>query len=70
MRKNDIIAEYIETRYPHLLKTTDFALFSMAVICRETCKNITESAKRVLSVLDVNQLETFNQGQTEEKDDV
>lgn len=70
MRKNDIIAEYIETRYPHLLKTADFTLFGLSVICREACKNITELAKRVLSVLDVSQSDTSNQGRAEEKDDV
>ena len=70
MRRNDIIAEYIEKRYPHMLKTADFTIFRLGVICRETSKNIAESVKRAISVLDVSQLDISNQGQAEEKDDV
>ncbi len=70
MRRNDIIAEYIETRYPHLLKTTDFALFSMRVVGRELVKKVTERMINLLSVLNVGQLSTLDQKQIEEKDNV
>lgn len=63
MKRNDIIAEYVETRYPHLLKTADFTLFSMGVACREFAKCITKA----LSVLSVDQPGTSDQKQTEEK---
>lgn len=70
MRRNDIIAEYVETRYPYLLKTTDFALFSMGVAGRELIKNTTERIMNALSVLNVGQLSTSDQKQIEEKDNV
>ena len=70
MKRNDIIAEYVETYYPHMLKTTDFVLFSTAVTCREFCKNIIESAKETLSILEIKQSDAPDQKQTEEKDNV
>lgn len=47
MSENDIIAEYVKSRFPNLLATADFGLYKMGVGISETMNIIGESLKDI-----------------------
>ena len=47
MSENDIIAEYVKSRFPNMLATADFGLYKMGVKIHETLNGISEGIKSI-----------------------
>ena len=47
MSENDIIAEYVKSRFPSLLATVDFGLYKMGVGIGEVMHGISESLQNI-----------------------
>ena len=47
MTRNDVIAEYVKERYPELIKTTDFILYSFGMAWKSTVDNLEEAIKKI-----------------------
>ena len=47
MRDNDIIAEYVRTRLPDILKTTDFALYRLGVALNDAADSFLNGFKSI-----------------------
>ena len=47
MSENDIIAEYVKSRFPSLLATVDFGLYKMGVGISETLNETSKCLKNI-----------------------
>jgi hypothetical protein len=47
MSENDIIAEYVKSRFPSLLATVDFGLYKMGVGIGETLNGMSKCLKNI-----------------------
>lgn len=52
MSQNDIIAEYIKTKYPEMLKSSDFAMFKISIAWR----SVVNGFKETINNIDFNKL--------------
>lgn len=60
MTRNDVLAEYVRSRYPDIEKSLDFSLYSFGVALREFGK----TCKKALfeTVIDTDELEDVEHG--------
>lgn len=47
MSENDIIAEYIRERHPHMLNSVDFVIYKMEFMWRNIAETIIETVKNI-----------------------
>jgi len=63
MSENDIIAEYVKSRFPNLLATVDFGLYKTGVVIGETLNGMSKSLKNI----DLNALKERLESMNEQK---
>lgn len=47
MNENDIIAEYVKSKFPNILSTADFALYRLGYKLQEMATGVVETAKQI-----------------------
>lgn len=47
MSENDMIAEYVKTKFPNILSTADFALYRLGYKLQEMATGVVEAAKQI-----------------------
>ena len=47
MNENDIIAEYVKSKFPNILSTADFALYRLGYRLQEIASGVVEAAMQI-----------------------
>lgn len=47
MTRNDVIAEYVKERFPEILTTIDFAVFSLKMACKSSVDSFEKAIKKI-----------------------
>lgn len=59
MSENDIIAEFIKSKYPELISGLDFTFYKIGKIAGEAIKELSKNLSKVFSSIDIESIKDF-----------